>query len=54
MTDLARYLGISPALRLRLAWARLSARLFCWTADHAPCVAAVWAFRDLKAWRIDS
>jgi hypothetical protein len=40
-----KYLDISLALRLRLFRARLSARLFCWLADHAPRLAEAWAFR---------
>lgn len=43
-----QYLDISPLTRLRLARSRLSARLFCWLADHAPYLAEVWAFRTLK------
>jgi hypothetical protein len=30
---------------LRLIRDRVSNRLFCWTADHAPRVAEWWAFR---------
>lgn len=35
---------LSP-LGLRLVHARLSARLFCWLADHFPRLAEAWAFR---------
>ncbi len=42
-----RYLdiGLLSPTGLRIMRGRVSARLFCWLADHAPRVAEAWALR---------
>jgi hypothetical protein len=41
-----QYLDLPLSTRLRIVHARLSARLFCWLAIHAPRLAEEWAFRS--------
>lgn len=39
------YVPLISPLGLRMIQNRISARLFCWLADHAPRLAEAWALR---------